>query len=241
MIDSRSLKWIGRHSHHGSITYTAVTALAVEQRKETTAKWKGMELDSIIESMDKDSGIAKRQTSGDCTMSGRSMWTTLNITPKTLTDAKPQEENTQRTRKWLAHADKLTIHAVRTCSTCSALRRMIQVCILCATMHRNPDLCVFPMSASLQCHCLCPLTRYSNKPQFHSLSFVRLSVFHLFRRRCRDCCILCVIGPWGLCLPIHFNDLLSIVHLGWVCMHCQTLFGSNYSDCVPYSKVRWVK
>ena len=32
------------------------------------------------------------------------------------------------------------------------------------------------------------------------------------------------------CLVLKF--LLKIVHVGWDCVHCQTLFGSNYLDCV---------
>ena len=193
------------------------------------------------------------------------MWVTLDITPKsaaqrlrTFPDAKSMEKKTQRSRKGLV--EKWTIHTVRTystCSTCSLCQNaswvisLISACSLPLTLHLSISL-IFALRSLVWCwvwptlisRCLLLYNTtvvvhwFDNRIQFHSLWF-RLSVFHLFRRQYRDFCIC--DWPWWLCLPIHFNYLLSIMHPGWVCLHCQTLFGSNYSDCVLDSKVPIVK
>ena len=86
------------------------------------------------------------------------------------------EKNTRRSRNWLAH--KWQSHTVRNCFVSSALRRMIEIWILCATMHCNVDISLISVISA----CSFPLTLHRRMSLIFALRSLVCCQHYIFSR-----------------------------------------------------------
>ena len=140
-------------------------------------KVKGME--PIIDSTDKRQGYCT-DTEWECIKECKTMEVTPDTTPKSTAQRIEHIYEVRVKGKALAEkgkglVQKWAIHMVRNCVVLSPLNQMIQVCILCAALHCNPD--IYPVN-------LCE--RFSIDSAF-------VNVLYSLRRALRSCTPLYIL------------------------------------------------